>query len=287
MTGEAQEQKIREILTHQPFKSITKGILKVESMYGKGGGKGISGITFKLIVSNGRKYKLNYTNDLKRAKQIEKATISIEEALHKSKLKKITPTFYGRENRFLLFEWIEGTELKENMKVSDCHRLGQMCAEVHRLNQFKKYDMDKLFIPRIKRIPNNIFSNEEKSRIKSVYYELKKKIDADIVLELNDLSPKNFIRDKNQNIIYVDEGGIQHTIKGIGFVKPCLNLFSEKQRKAFLKGYNSILPIDFFDKDYEKFVSIVQSTIMIDTTIKEGRNPKKKYQRSLKILKNV
>lgn len=274
----SQEAKMKEILAQSPFKRVIKGIRKIESLYGTAAE---SGNTFKLFAKNGKAYKLNYAEDLLTAKRIEK---NVKRFQH------IFPKFYGREKRHLLFDWLKGRELtkKENLEVYV--KLGQMCADIHKANissgRYEEWDVEKYFTKRLNKIRESILSPKEKEKINKKYKELKNRIKFDIVVEINDIHAKNFMIDKNQNIFLVDEDGMDHRIKGLGFAKPLLNWFKKEQKMAFFQGYQEKHHLDYFDKDYKDLITIIECVRAIRYRSETGK-PLEKYSKELKKLKEL
>lgn len=266
--------KEEEILSQQPFRKILR-IIKVNSLLGT---NSVSGNTFQVIGSDKKIYKLHYANKLSEAKQIENNVLLFPH---------IFPKFYGREGRYLLFDWIEGRMLtKEDKDLSIYKKLGELCADVHNANQSGGQEVDIYFLKRLKTIPEKILSQTEKVKIIEKYTELKEKFNLDIVLEINDIHAKNFMIDKNQNIYLVDEGGVNHVLKGLGFAKAFLSWFNEEQRTAFWEGYTAKHEGDYFDKDYETFVTIVECVRAISFRAKTGKE-EKSFKLELDTLKSI
>ncbi|MBI4140484.1 hypothetical protein HY485_01460 [Candidatus Woesearchaeota archaeon] len=250
--------KLEEILRYQPFRNIVRAV-KVESL---GEIAGLSGQTFKVTGSDGKRYKLHYADGWFAAREIEKTV---------EKLPHLFPKCYGREGRFLLFDWIEGRMLTKEEKNPEVYRrLGEWCADVHNLNEVKKGNIDKYFFERLGKIPASIVSNEEKARITWIFEGLRKEIDVEIVVELHDIIPENFMVDKKGRMYLVDEGAFMHRIKGLGIAKALMKwIIDPKKRAAFWEGYTQKHSNDYFDNEYERFVMLIECVRAI--AFKTGR----------------
>jgi thiamine kinase-like enzyme len=263
------------ILRQQPFRKILK-ILAVESLAGE---VSRSGESFKVTSNTGAKYKLRYCNSLLRAREIERNV---------RLLPRTFPPFYGREGRYLLFGWIEGKTLTKDISLEDCYALGKLVGEAHALEQIKHEDPDSYFQERLKVLTSKgICTSKEMARIEARYQELKEKLKVDVVLELTDLHPDNFMKDNMGRIYLVDEEGFMHSIKGLGMIKLFLTktwLKTKEQQEAFWKGYHEHHSSDYFDKDYQKFITLVGLVQSIAAKYQGGRDYTKFKEKLLQLL---
>lgn len=268
--------KEKEILRQQPFRRIIK-IIDVKSLKGRGA---ISGKSFMVISSTRKKYKLRYCGDLRKAKEIERNVKLLPKAF---------PKFYGREGRYLLFNWIEGEHLTTETPLEICYKIGKLVGEAHALKDMEKKDEDSFFYNRLKIIKKTkIFDTKTLAKIELTYKKFKEKLKLDITLEFNDIHPGNMIMTKKEEVYYIDEEGFGHKIKGLGFAKPFLTdkwMKKKEQKEAFWKGYNEHHSSDYFDKDYEKFILFLQLIRTIATRIRTGNDYSKEKAILLKILK--
>lgn len=264
--------KKEEILKQQPFRSVLR-IKEVESLLGPGA---ISGDTFKVTGTNRKIYKLRYPDSLCQARRIEKNVKLFPKAF---------PKFYCREGRYLLFDWVEGRTLTKNPSVNECYQLGKLCGEIHALNDVgKKGKTDLFFKKRLDEIKKaKIIDDKTLAKIVIRFKSLIKKLKIDVILGISDSHPKNYMIDKKGVVVYVDEEGLKHITKGLGFAKIKKWLKKEKQQAAFWKGYNEHHSSDFFDKDYEKFVEFLQLIRTIATKIRTNQV----YENQLKKLKEI
>jgi len=261
------------ILRQQPFRSVMK-IKEIKSLLGPAA---ISGDTFKVTGTDGKKYKLRYVDSLWEARRIEKNMKLFPKAF---------PRFHGREGRYLLFDWVEGKCLSREPPKEEIYQLGKLCGEVHALNHIdKKGTVDEFFNSRLEMIKGaKIVDNKTLAKIVAKFKATKKKLKIDLVLEFSDMHHHNFMINKKGKIFYVDEEGFKHTVKGLGLVKPIFRWLKKKeQQEVFWRGYNKHHSSDYFDKDYQEFVLFLQLLRTIATRIKSGGN----YQQELKQLKKI
>lgn len=251
------EDTIKEIKSKQPFKSILT-IKSIEPLQARGA---ISGESFLVISNEGKPYKLRCCSDENKAKEIEKII----------RLNPAAPKFYGREDRFLLSDWIEGEHPKPSPEMA--YQIGKLMGEVHALENIRDdKKADNFFNDLLTNISKkNIFDEKTTNRIKEAYFKLKEKLKIDIVLEFHDMHHKNFKVDKDGKLYYVDEDGFGHKIKGLGLVKPLLkkNNWLKGYEKEFWKGYEEHHSKDYFDKDYQKFVLFVQLIRSISSKVQK------------------
>jgi hypothetical protein len=251
-------KKDETILLQQPFRNIIGKIIKTESLEGPGA---ISGDTFKLTSSSGKLYKIRYCKTQKIARTIEKNVKSFSHAF---------PRFYGREGRYLLFGWFNGRNLTKEPSLNECYQIGKLLGEAHALNDIdKNKKADDFFNNRLELVKKNkVFDEKIYARIVLMYKRLKEKLKIDIVLEFHDVHPRNLMIDKNETVLYVDEEGFTHKVKGLGLAKPLfINeiIKSSEQKESFWKGYHEHHNSDYFDKDYQVMVLFLQLIRSIGT----------------------
>ncbi len=253
------EKLIQQILKDNPFSDFLK-IKEIKSLAGHGA---ISGESYLVIDEHNKKYKLRLCSKTKQAKRIERNVKILPYAF---------PKFYGRENNYVLFEWVDGDlfydVLSKPIPNEVYYQMGKLVGEAHELNDIdESKSADSFFDSMIR----NICDGEQidKSFIDKItrkYKELRHKLKIDIVLEINDIHPRNFIiknrtNPKKTKIYFVDEDGFGHKIKGLGLAKPFFIeglIKTKKQKDSFWRGYNEHHSNDYFDKDYQTFVTFVQ-----------------------------
>jgi hypothetical protein len=248
---------IEEIKRQQPFRSVLI-IKSVEPLKARGA---ISGESFLVMSSEGKLYKLRYCSDENKAKEIEENI----------RLNPIAPKFYGREHRFLLFDWIEGEIPKPSPEIA--YQVGKIMGEAHALEKIREdKDADDFFNDLLIKVGKaNVFEEKIINRIKETYLKFKEKLKVDVVLEFHDVHYKNFKIDKDGTLYYVDEDGFGYKLKGLGLVKPLLkkDAWLKDYKKEFRKGYNEHHSDDYFDKDYQKFVLFVQLIRSISSKVQK------------------
>lgn len=266
-----------EILRQQPFRDFII-IKKVISLKAEGA---ISGETFKVISSEKKAYKLRYCTSSFKARTIERNVKLFPKAFAR---------FYGREGRYLLFDWIEGNTISNKVPPEDCYQIGKLVGEAHALEELDtSQKVDFLFEERFKEISKSgIFSKETLAKIELKYKELKKDLKLDIVLEFNDIHHGNLMKDKNGRIYFVDEEGFGHKIKGLGLAKPLITkgwMKYKDQQDAFCRGYNEHHSSDYFDLNYQRFVAFLQNVRTIATRIRTGYDYSQEKEMVLGMIK--
>jgi hypothetical protein len=264
-----------EILRIQPFNVQIGNIDAAESLKGPWA---ISGNSFK-ITAAGRNYKLRCCDS-------EAAAEHIKDNI--KKLPKYFPKFISQEGQFVLFDWIDGNIL-ENHTIQDCYFIGKMMGEAHELGLIaENINPHSFFNSRIETL-RTVFSEEIIEKIMSKYAQLTEKLKLDVVLEFSDVHQRNFIKNKNGEIYYVDEEGFDYKIKGLGIAKPLFTqawIKTQEEKDAFWKGYNEHHSSDYFDKDYEKFICFVQLLRTITVRVKSGGNYSREVSEILDMLKD-
>jgi len=267
------ENKILEKIKRNPFGIEVKKIISLNS------DNAISGESFCIVSKREKKYKLRCCRNLKRAKEIENNIRNFTWAV---------PKFYGRRGRFLLFAWVEGKILSESMPSKIYFELGKMIGRIHASEKKVKFDVDSLFYLKFERLKDSkVFSKLELNKIRKLYSNLKSKINVKSVIELADFHEGNFIVNKNGKVFFVDEEGINKSIKGFGFSKPLLEfgwMKDLKRRKAFWKGYNKYYDNSFFAGDYEKFIGLIYAVRIIGGRYQRGADYLEEKKYLLKLL---
>ena len=267
-----------EVLRQNPFQSTIGKIKSISSLVSK---IAMSGETFKITSNNGKQYKLRYCNKLRNARRIERNVKLLPHAF---------PKFYGREGRYLLFDWIDGDHLGFNISPETCYKIGKLMGEAHALEDIdSKKNIKDEFKKRMRIILSaKIFSKEELIKIELKYKQLRKKVKIDFFLEFNDVHPFNLMLDKKGNLVFVDEDGFGHKIKGYGLTKPLLLsnwIGSAEKREAFFKGYNEHHSDNYFDLDYQRFLAFMKLLNTIYMKIETNRDYTKEKKIILQMIK--
>lgn len=256
------QRRVEEIKIKQPFKDLIK-IIDIEPLLAK---SARSGESFKITSEEGKTYKLRYCFTIKAAKKIEKNVNLFPKAF---------PKLYVREGKFLLFEWIDGKELAEGVTENDSYKIGKLLGELHELNiKVSSGEAYKELQQRFVIVENaKIFDAETFSKIKKTCEELKRKLKVDFLLEIYDTGPKNFVISKKGKVYFIDQGGMGHHIKGLGFSALLDKTFSKDKRliASFWKGYNEHHSGDYFDRDYQRLVRLLTYIFLISVRVKENK----------------
>ena len=264
------EQEMRERLS----KDFGVEAEAIESLKGRGA---ISGESFKVTAADGKRYKLRVS---KRAGEI---------AHNARRFRHWFPACHGHHGRLVLFDWEDAPTWREArlappVAESLCYQLGKMVGEVHALEEtvegksvertFKGYLED---IRKAGRLPEYLIRGVERR-----YEAYEGRLEADIVLELNDIHPRNMVirhhKDpKRAKVVFVDEDGLGHKVKGLGLAKPLLVegfIGTDRQKRAFWKGYREHHSNDYFDHEYQEFIRFVQIVRTLATRSKIGASEK-------------
>lgn len=271
------KEEIEDIKRKNPFNLKIQKIVPLDSP------NAMSGETFCIYTTKGKKYKLRYCEDLKKAKRIAKNIKLIPEAF---------PKFYGQKGRFLLFEWIEGKEPPKKLPLKFCYELGKMVGKAHASNKKNvKFDIDYLFIEKLKRLKKSRAMKEKEIKlIKKLYNSLRNKVSINAVVEFHDLHNGNFIVSKKGKLFFIDEEGFTESIKGMGLSKPLFEfgwMKSQKQKDAFWKGYKKYQDNSFFEGDYKDFIGLIYAVRVIGLRHIEGREYAKEKKYLLDLIKKL
>ena len=258
------EKRLEEIKRQQPFRNvlIIRDAIALDTL------RGHSGQSFKVISNTGKPFKLRYCFTLRVARSIERNINIFPNAF---------PRFYGREGRYLLFDWINGTDLlTKEISLSEAYQIGKLLGEINeggeKVNDRKLRAFYQICFKEIRE--EKIFDNEIINKIEALFLDLMKRLDIDIILDIQDTHPKNFVVDNHsKKVFYVDEEGLTHGVKGTGintFLQHFLKNDSAK-KEAFWKGYNEHHSNDYFDRDYRKLTIILQNIRMIYVKSKNGK----------------
>lgn len=204
---------------------------------------------FKIKDSHGKFYKLRVESTSDIAERRERIIKAVSYFL---------PLFYGRDRKYLLFEFLQGRELvTENESLDIFFKIGTMYGEINKLKyDGSKEEMEDKMCRKIKFIfEKKIISVEDYTIVSTIYDELRRTIEYDIVLDVVDFSRSNFMIVSSNKVYLVDDNAIRYTIKGYGLIPQRLPCVNEEQRKALLDGYKSVNSIDFLQKDYQKLLT--------------------------------
>lgn len=228
--------------------------------------RGFTGQVFKVKSAKGKFYKLRRCDDEKEALRIAKYSKLAQAHI---------PQFYGRDRRYLLFDFIDGRCLADDLMLKDCHAMGRIYAKVHKIKVKGNLKQEFRYIIGWtgKLLRAKVISQNEHDKIIGTLNSMKKDIDKSLVLEIFDLHPDNFMA-ANNRVFLIDEGGMHITFRGIGFMKAFEKL-SKEQQKEFLNGYRSIASLDYLSKEHETFVMLAALISSTYALAKNGINPDK------------
>jgi|TARA_Y100000310_G_C20460866_1_gene705292 hypothetical protein len=203
---------------------------------------GWSGETY-LVEEKGKKYVVRKCKTLKKAKHYE----TIEKKFGKYK---ILPKLIRRNKKNVIYEYIEGRDLKHNESIKIINQVGKIAAIV---NKIKSKESSKT---RFNKQLTDIKFNKEKIKvIKQIYKNLESQLKPKTTWDLNDLNSDNFRINKEGQVYFVDIEAIKSRVKLYCIGKGFMRWFkTKKEQENFKKGYNSISSVKFFTDKYKDFI---------------------------------
>jgi hypothetical protein len=274
-------------------KILSKGeISELVSDSGQGGWSGEA----HFVEYENKKYVLRKAQTLKIAKNYENISIKLGKT-------KILPTFLGRTGKNVLYEYIEGRDLKVNESLKIIKQIGKISAQINKINS-GNFSIKPRFYKQVKEATTGIFkekktadrpiltkdkikpllTKEKAKRIKKLYLYLNKKIKPPIKLDMNDANPSNF-RLRKGKVYFVDIEAIKPRIKAYHIGKAFTKWFKTlKQRKAFLEGYKSVLPIKFLTEYYYDLIYLIYLVQEVNYSCKYGKKYKPRQETRLEFL---
>ncbi|MEA3329208.1 MAG: hypothetical protein U9Q06_00505 [Nanoarchaeota archaeon] len=261
-------------------------------------GGALSGEVY-LIKHNGKKYVVRRCSNLPKAKYYE----SISKKLEKYDF---LPKLLGRFGKDVLYEFIEGRDLRRNEKSFVFEQLGEIGAFVNKQKiesnpNFKfnktlrelisgKYVQSPKVLMRRKRSnirkkPKAVLSSKEANKIKKLYSYLMRKTKAKIRMDISDFVPGNF-RLRKGKVYLVDVESIKSVIKGRGIAK-CFRGFcnTEKRKELFIKGYTNISSMDFLDETYLDLCHLLFAVQALHFKVQVNRDSKEDLEKIETLLK--
>ena len=279
---------------------------KISILLPEGNGGGLSG-EVHLLEHNRKRYVIRRCKELKKAKQYEFLSKKLERY-------GFLPKFLGRFGRDVLYEYIEGRDLKKTERIKIFYQLGKIEAHINGLPYTKgmrfNKNPEKMFLRQLKEITTGkykpsdkiemrrmkdrgmkfdkrkikaIISIREEKQIKDIYSLLKDKTKPKVVFDVKDLVYSNF-RIRNSKVYLVDIEAIKPHIRGFGIAK-CFLMWAktEKRQKEFLKGYAIVGSLKFFNKKYKDLCYLMFIIQALNYKAQVGRN----YSGDLKVLKKM
>ena len=237
---------------------------KISLLMPEGEGGALSGEAHLLLFKR-KKYVLRKCPDSKKAKMY----LLISKRLEKYDF---LPKLIGKSGNNVVYEYIEGRDLRQNEKIDVFRQLGVICAHINQMQI--KASMDKGFYQRLKELetgkyipyqkvilrrqrsgitekPKAVLSHADAAQIKKLYSLLKRKAKPKITLNPADVVPGNF-RLRNKRVYLVDVESVKPNFNGSGLAKFFLGWGKDpKRQKAFKSGYQSIASMSFINETYK------------------------------------
>ena len=275
---------------------LEEGQLSILLPEGEGGA--LSG-EVHLVKHNGKKYVVRRCSNLSKAKYYE----SISEKLEQNGF---LPKFLGRFGKDVLYEFIEGRDLRRDEKSFVFEQLGEIGAFVNKqeitanpnlkfnktlreLVSGKYIASPKVLMRRkrsqIRKKPRSVLSSKEASEIKKLYFYLMKDTKAQIRMDISDFVPGNF-RIRKGKVYLVDIESIKPAIKGMGVAKCFRGFCNTKERKElFIKGYTNISSIDFLNEAYLDLCHLLFAVQALHFKVQVNRDYKEDLEKIETLLK--
>ena len=245
---------------------LTQG--EVSLLFSDEGGGALSG-EVHLVKHKKDKYVVRKCPDLRKAKGYEKISKEFEKY-------GFFPKLIGRFGKDVLYEYIEGRDLRKNERPWVFGEIGKIAAHINKIKvpgiPYTRFNIQlnelvtgnfrfspKVYLKR-KRIkswkkPKPILSEQEAKEIRRGYRAIKAKCNPTMALDANDLNPSNFRLGKDKKIYFVDIEAIKPRVKGFGIGKGFLRWARTPAKKeAFFKGYSSVSSIKFLTPEYMDFI---------------------------------
>ena len=240
---------------------LSRGELAILLPEGEGGG--LSG-EVHLIRHNNQKYVVRRCQSLKTAKFYEFVSKELEKYA-------FMPKFLGRSEKDVLYEYIEGRDLREKERAEIFTQLGIIGAHVNQVPAQMNIDVDirqklrelvtgrytysikvimRRKLSKISQKPESVLTRDDANATYALYAFLKKKTRPEISLDIADFVPGNF-RLRNRKVYLVDIESIKPNIKGAGTAKFRLKWGKSLLRQQhFKKGYQQIASMKFLNETY-------------------------------------
>src|SRR3989344_2036013 len=234
-----------------------------------------------LLKYHGEKYALRIAPDIKTSNKY----VEIYKGLEKCN---IFPKLLYHQGRKIIFEYIGGRDLiKSDVSPKVAYSIGRIAGSISNLkdDELSAYDFTQKFLERLKSLFNKkVISKEDYSKITKLYNQLKKKNKVKPAMDITDPTPDNFRLNKGK-VYFIDIEAIKPGPKGIGISKAFLRWFkTKKQRKDFLRGYNSVSNAKYLTKDYLQFIYLYHLISSIFSRLKDGRDPSERISMLNKLL---
>ncbi len=169
----------------------------------------------------------------------------------------IMPKLIDSGGKYLLFEFIEGRDLKKKENPKIIYEVGRLCAIVNKQKYEGEYK-DK-FKEKLREITDKkIISGEKSKQVENLFDDLSNSLKIELSLDIGDATSDNFRLSKDGKIYFVDIEAIKYHMKGMCVAKAFYQWFrTPEERKIFLEGYESEHSTDFLTKDYLKLCYLI------------------------------
>jgi len=240
---------------------LKEGQLSILLPEGEGGA--LSG-EVHLLKYKGERYVVRKCSTLLKAKYYEAISKKLEKY-------NFLPKFLGRFGKDVLYEFINGRDLRRNERGFVFEQLGEIGAFINKqkINSNPNFKFNKILgelvsgkyvssakvlmrrkRSRIRKKPKIVLSIKESNKIKELYSYLMRKTKAQIRMDISDFVPGNF-RLRRGKVYLVDVEAIKPAIKGMGVAK-CFRGFcnTKKRKELFIKGYTKVYSTNFLNEIY-------------------------------------
>jgi hypothetical protein len=229
-----------------------------------------------LLVHANNKYVVRICQDVARAKQHETTSNKLERY-------GFLPALLGRVEDKIVYEYIEGRDLKKKESAEIFRQIGQLCAHCNQIPA--DADIDTRFNHAL--AEQSLLSPAEFLSAQKLYAHLNKQLQPATALDVTDINHENF-RICDGKVYLVDIEAISPRIRLSGAGKAFLKWFtSPEEQESFKEGYGSIKELTFFTEEYQDFVYLnylVQEAYLASL---HGKEYKPRYPLRLQQLQDL
>jgi Ser/Thr protein kinase RdoA (MazF antagonist) len=186
-----------------------------------------------------------------------------------------------------MFEWLPGDTLTKDAPIERYEELGTIYGQIHELDDEGNFEKARAYFDKCVNylLKNGIIDANTKNKLFTLYEHKSTKAKHKVVMEYTDLHLGNvMVNPRTNRLVFIDEEGLNHKIKGFGLTKAIVHLFTEPQREAFLKGYGKAHDTSYFDKDYEDFLLLYLLTRDVYVNAHNGKEYGKHLQKLMQYL---